>query len=462
MTTEPHSNPLSPAYHHRPCLDPQALGLVTDLYQLTMMAGYRARGVHQRPAIFEVFIRRLPPGRGAMIFAGLEPLLQDLINLRFSAEQIEWLKSLAIFQNAMIPSAFWEELAVLRFTGDVWAMREGEVAFANEPLMRVQAPLSEAQWIESYVLASLSYPTLVATKAARMVQAAKGRPVIDFGLRRGHGPHAGLLAARVGWIAGFAGTSHVEAARLWNIPAFGTMAHAWIQSYGEERETDAFAEFAALFPHAPTVLVDTFETLEGIRKAARIHPPVAAIRLDSGDLPNLARRARAILDDHQRSSTRIFASGDLDEYKIDALTRAEVPIDAFGVGTEFITGGDIPKLSIVYKLVELDGRPVIKRAEGKRTHPFGKQVWRSQDCVGIFRGDYVTHRDESAEGEPLLIPAIAGGRLVEPRPNLETIRAYCADRWANIPAELRDLQHPGTYPVSYSERLERASRAMGL
>jgi nicotinate phosphoribosyltransferase len=313
--------------------------------------------------------------------------------------------------------------------------------------------------VETHLLASIGYPTLVASKAARFLTAAKGRPLFDFGARRGHGPHAGFLAARASYLAGFAGTSHAEAARLLGIPAIGTMAHSWIQSF--KNESESFANFARFFPFQTTLLVDTYDTLEGVRLAAAIDPPIHAIRLDSGDLENLARQARAILDQHNRSHVKIFASGDLDEHRIANLTARAAPIDGFGVGTELITSRDAPALGIVYKLVELEGQGKVKLSPGKKTYPMAKQVYRRRGPDGRFCGDHVTRADEVADGAPLLYRVVAGGALERALPNLDEIRRHCAAQLAGVPEHLLSLDAKPGYPISYSEVLEAdASRLM--
>ena len=319
--------------------DRRALGPVTDLYQLTMMAGYLASGMAEKRATFDLFVRRMPPNRAYLVFAGLEQAVGDLLALAFSADQIEGIRRFPAFAHA--DPAFFQMLGSLRFEGDLWAAPEGTVVFPGETFLRLTAPLPQAQWVETFLLASLSYPTLVASKAARTVTAARGRTLIDFGARRGHGPHSGLLAARAAYVAGFDATSHVEAARLLQIPASGTMAHSWVQSF--DTEAEAFAAYAKAFPGSTTLLIDTYDTLEGARKAAAIVPPVQAVRLDSGDLESLARGVRNILDDHDRKSVKILASGDLDESRIEQLLAASAPIDGFGVGTELITSRDAPR-----------------------------------------------------------------------------------------------------------------------
>ncbi|WP_250847128.1 nicotinate phosphoribosyltransferase [Aquisphaera insulae] len=436
--------------------DPHALGPVTDLYQLTMMAGYRALGMADVRASFEVFVRRLPPGRSYLVFAGLEQAVGDLLNLRFSPDQVDGLRAFPAF--AGVSPEFFEHLASLRFEGDVWSVREGTVVFPGETLLRVSAPLAQAQWVETFLLASLSYTTLVASKAARIVTAARGRTLLEFGARRGHGPQTGFLAARAAYLAGFHGTSHVEAARRLKIPASGTMAHSWVQSFPTEEA--AFEAYARVFPESTTLLIDTYDTLAAARKAALIEPRIRAVRLDSGDLDALSRGVRAILDESGRPDIRIVASGDLDEYQIERLIASGAPIDAFGVGTELITSRDAPALSMVYKLVESDGQGRIKLSAGKKTYPMAKQVFRRRDRDGRFAGDLVARADELQEGERLLSPVVLGGRLVAPLPRMEAIRTHCADQLASLPPGLTQLDGPADYPVTYSDLLEEDARRL--
>jgi nicotinate phosphoribosyltransferase len=436
--------------------DPNALGPMTDLYELTMIVGYYALGMADQSATFELFVRKMPPNRAYLIFAGLEQAIGDLLRLAFAPEQIEMIGRWPAF--AGVDRAAMESLARLRFEGDVWAVPEGTVVFPGETLLRVTAPLPQAQWVETFLVASMAYPTLVASKAARMVAVAKGRPLYEFGARRGHGPHAGLLAARAAYLAGFVGTSHVEAARLLGIPASGTMAHSWVQAF--DNESVAFAAFARVFPEATTLLVDTYDTIEGVRRAATIDPPAQAIRIDSGHLKYLARQSRAILDELGRSGVKIVASGDLDEHRIDQLVAANAPIDGFGVGTELITSRDAPAMGMVYKLVELEGQGKFKLSPGKKTYPMAKQVFRRRDAMGRFAGDHVTRADETAEGEPLLVPVVRAGRLVGALPSLDSIRDRCREQLAALPSRLLALDAPPDYPISYSEVLEADARRL--
>jgi nicotinate phosphoribosyltransferase len=438
--------------------DPKALGAVTDLYQLTMMAGYAAAGIDQSLATFELFFRKLPTNRSYLVFAGLEQAIETLLELRFSAEQVDALRQWPVFEA--IAPAWFDSLLDFRFTGDVWSIPEGTVVFANEPLLRVTAPLAEAQLVETILLASLGYPTLVASKASRIIEMARGRAVVDFGARRGHGPQSGFLNARASFIGGFSGTSHVEAARRLGIPAVGTMAHAWVQSF--EHEQAAFETFARLFPRASTLLVDTYDTDNGVRLAAAIEPPIQAIRIDSGDLVAESKSARTILDGLDRSNVKILVSNDLDETKIHDLLEDGAPIDAFGVGTELITSRDAPAISMVYKLVELDGVGRIKKSAGKRSYPMAKQVFRKTSSEGKFAGDLVARADETFEGEPLLIPVIRAGQLVGALPRIETIQERCRTQRESLPDCYRSLEADPSYPMRYSEALEADAARLGL
>ena len=438
--------------------DPAALGTVTDLYQLTMMAGYAASGIDCAPATFELFVRKLPPGRSYLIFAGLEQAIGTLLDLRFSREQVNRLRTWPVFEA--IDPGWFDSLVDFRFEGDVWAIPEGSVVFAGEPLLRVSAPLAQAQLVETILLSSLGYPTLVASKAARIVEVARGRSVVDFGARRGHGPQSGFLNARASYLAGFSGTSHVEAALRLGIPAVGTMAHAWVQAFGDEPR--AFAAFAKLFPKATTLLVDTYDTAQGVRHAAAIEPPIQAIRIDSGDLVDESKAARASLDALNRPGVKILVSNDLDEFKISELLGQGAPIDAFGVGTELITSRDAPAISMVYKLVELDGAGRIKRSPGKRTYPMAKQVYRARSPDGKFARDRITGAGEVAEGEALLVPILRGGALIAELPRLDAIRERCRAQREALPDALRGVEAVASYPLEYSEALEAEASRLGL
>jgi nicotinate phosphoribosyltransferase len=431
------------------------LGLLTDLYELTMAAGYFAQGMAEQQTTFELWIRRLPSCRNYLIAAGLEQALHYLQQLAFTAAQIDYLRRLPTFQHA--PPAWFDELAELRFDGDVWAIPEGTVVFAGEPLLRITAPLMVAQIVETYLIATMTVQTLIASKAARIVSAARGRPVIDFGSRRAHGPQAGLLAARAACLAGCAGTSNAEAARLLGVVPVGTQAHAWIMAFDDEQQ--AFRSFAETFPRG-TLLVDTYDTLEGVRNALASGASFSGVRLDSGDLLELSRGARRILDQAGRPDVQIVASGDLNEYKIRDLLAAGAPIDVFGVGTELVTSRDEPTLSTVYKLVEqhtphgVVGR--MKLSADKRTYPFAKQVFRNVDGNGVFRGDVIALADEAPGGEPLLRLVMREGKLTQPLDTLAAIGQRVRGQLRCVPAELLGLDAAPPYPVVVTSRLQAA------
>jgi nicotinate phosphoribosyltransferase len=434
------------------------LGLMTDLYELTMAAGYFVQGLADQRATFELWMRRLPACRNYLVAAGLEQAVAYLQDLRFTAEQIDYLRGLPMFAQA--PAAWFEALLGLRFDGDLWAIPEGTVVFAGEPLLRVTAPFMAAQIIEPYLIATITVQTLIASKAARVVTAAQGRAVIDFGSRRAHGPQAGLLAARAACLAGCAGTSNTEAARLLGVPVVGTQAHAWIMAHDDE--VQAFASFGEVFPGA-TLLVDTYDTLEGTRNALASGAAFSGVRLDSGDLLELSRAVRRILNEAGRSDVQIVASGDLNEYKIRDLLAAGAPIDVFGVGTELVTSRDEPTLSTIYKLVEQEtahgvvGR--FKLAAEKRTYPFAKQVFR-QRRDGSFAGDVVCRAGETAPGEPLLAPVLRAGALVKPLDSLPICQARVGQQLRALPAALLGLDAAPPYPVAISPGLEAAVRQL--
>ncbi|QDV32691.1 nicotinate phosphoribosyltransferase [Tautonia plasticadhaerens] len=440
--------------------DPESLGTLTDLYELTMMAGYAAEGMAEIPATFELFVRNLPQNRAYLVFAGLEQAIEGLLRLRFSEEQVNWLRAHPSFSG--IDDGWFDHLRSLRFAGDVWAIPEGTVAFPGEPLVRVEAPIEQAQWVETFLINAIAYPTMVASKAARVIEAASGRSVVEFGARRGHGPMAPLLAARSAYIAGFDGTSHVEAARRLGIPAVGTMAHSWVQSFGDE--CAAFEAFSRHFGGTATMLVDTYETLGGVRRAAAIEPPIQGVRLDSGDLLQLSRGARAILDASDRAGVRIVASGDLDEWAIARLVQNDAPIDVFGVGTEVITSRDAPSIGMVYKLVAIDGEGRIKLSKDKASVPLAKQVFRRRDERGLLLGDLVARCDETHPGEPLLAQVVRDGSLVRGMPRLDVIRAHRAEQVAALPEGMRELDPVPLAPVSMSDALrleaERLRRSL--
>jgi nicotinate phosphoribosyltransferase len=420
-----------------------------------MAAGYHVHGLADQQATFELWVRRLPSCRNYLVVAGLEQAVDYLQHLSFAPEQLDYLRRHPTF--AHVKPDWYDRLAELRFDGVLWAMPEGTVAFAGEPLLRVTAPLMVAQLVETFLLTTLTMQTLIASRAARVVTAALGRPVIEFGARRAHGPQAGLLAARAAYLAGCSGTSYTEAARLLGIPAVGTQAHSWIMAC--ENELEAFRKFAQLFP-AATLLIDTYDTLQGAHAALACGGPFRAVRLDSGDLARLSREVRSLLDAAGRQEIQIVASGDLNEYRIRDLLAAGAPIDVFGVGTDLVCSRDEPALNTVYKLVEQETprgrRGRSKRSPHKETYPFAKQVFRSSTEDGTFCGDLVARATEPAEGEPLLVPVLRGGQLIQPLPQLEDCRRRCAEQRSRLPPALRELDRAEPYSVRVSEDLVSA------
>jgi nicotinate phosphoribosyltransferase len=430
------------------------VGTMTDLYQLTMAAGYFCNGLHRRRACFEAFVRALPPDRGYLIAAGLEQVLHYLTHLHFTDDQANWLRRQPPF--AKVPVKFFDYLRELRFTGNAWALPEGTVFFPTEPILRITADLIQAQLVETYVLACLSMPTLVACKAARIVSAAQGRPVFEFGARRAHGPQAGLLAARAAIIGGCAGTSNVEAARRLSVPAVGTQAHSWVMSFDDEQE--AFLRYAEVFGPHTVCLIDTYDTIAGARKATAVGPQLRGVRLDSGDLLCLSKEVRQILDQAGLHSAKILASGDLNEHRIAELLGAGAPIDAFGVGTELVISADAPGLSLVYKLVESadeSGRmmPKAKFSSDKVTLGGAKQVYRVFNESGRMSVDVLTQADERIEGTPLLEPVMTDGKLVIDPPDIQTVAKRAADQIDKLPPALKSLRGSHGYAVEVSERL---------
>jgi len=433
--------------------------LTTDLYQLTMAAGYWRAGLTE-PATFELFVRRLPPRRAFLVAAGLDEALAFLEAVRFTDEERTWLRGLPQF--AHVPAGFFDDyLRRFSFTGSAAAIPEGTPVFPGEPILRVTAPLPEAQLVETALLATLSFATNVASKAARVVQAAAGRPVIEFGARRAHGVGASIAAARAAYLGGCAGTSLVEAGRRYGIPTAGTMAHSWVQTFADEVE--AFREFSRTFPDSAAYLLDTYDTLAATEKLAASGLTPAIVRLDSGEVISLSREVRARLDAAGLTSTRIFATGDLDEYRIATIVSAGAPIDGFGVGTALSTVSDAPALSAVYKLVEVHRRGeaagVVKSSPGKHTWPCAKQVWRRL-VDGRPVGDVIAGVDEAPppDSVPLLHPVMEHGRRLAAPPALADVRESSRLAVAALPDRLRALDAPADYPVSITEPLEAARR----
>ncbi len=426
--------------------------IATDLYQLTMAAGYYERGkVHK--STFELFVRNLPKNRSYLIAAGLEQVIHYLNNLSFTTEYLKYLKGLPVFKN--VSKGFFDYLRDFYFSGDMYAVPEGTVVFANEPIIRVTAPLIEAQIIETYLLSTINYQTLIASKASRIVHAARGREVIDFGTRRAHGPQAGLFAARACFIGGCAGTSNVLAARELEIPPIGTVAHSWVMAYDDEYES--YKDFHEVFPDNTILLIDTYDTIKGAKLATKIGKKLKGVRLDSGNITLLSKKVRKILDDAGLGHVKITASSDLNESKISQMLAKGACIDSFGVGTEMVTSKDVPALGGVYKLVEQEkeGRllPKMKLSKDKATLPSKKQVYRFLDKRGLLKKDIIGLVDEEFGVQKLLLPVMKKGKLVYKIPTVPQIQKTAGKNISQLPEKFKTLDCKIAYPVTISKRL---------
>jgi nicotinate phosphoribosyltransferase len=434
------------------------MSLFIDFYELTMCASYFDNNKFE-PATFDLFIRRLPENRSYFLFAGLEQVLLFLKSVKFTEGHLAYLKKQGFNQQ------FLDYLGNFKFTGDVWAVPEGTVAFPCEPLVRVTAPIIEAQLVETFLLNTVNLQTTIATKASRVVHAAKGRATIEFGLRREHGIDAGMKVARCSYIAGCQGTSNVLAGLSYSIPVFGTMAHSFVMSY--EKEIDAFRAFAKTFPADSTLLIDTYDDLAGAEKAARVAKELekkgcrlGGVRLDSGNLAEISKKVRQLLDEKGLRYVRIFASGDLDEFRIAELLKNGAKIDAFGVGTKMGTSADKPYVDVIYKLCETLSEkgvfsPIMKLSVGKVTLPGRKQVYRFKDANGNFSGDMIALADEKVKGDPLLVKVMEKGELIYDLPSLDEIRAAAAENLSKLPAKYKELTGAPAYPVKLSQDLEK-------
>jgi nicotinate phosphoribosyltransferase len=423
---------------------PAMPGLLVDLYELTMGESYLAEGMDRQPATFQLFCRTLPPGWGYFVASGIDEALAHLEALSFSSDELAYLETTRLFRPA-----FLDRLSALRFTGEVRAMQEGTVHFPGEPVLEVTAPLLEAQLVETALINLVHLSTLIASRAARCVDAADGRRLVEFGFRRAHGAEAGVTVARASYLAGFDATSNTLAGERFGIPVAGTMAHSYIESFPEE--SAAFEAFTRSYPDGATLLIDTYETVEGARRAAASARDLASrggrlggVRLDSGDLLELSRQVRAVLDDDGLADVTIFASGNLDEYSIAALLGAGAPIDGFGIGSRLSTSAGAPYLDLVYKLVELDGRGVMKLSAEKATLPGAKQVWRRPE------GDVVTliGEDPPSEAEPLLGPAMSGGRRIGGSSLAAARQRAAGQRSALAPGQRRLDAEPPSVTIS--------------
>jgi nicotinate phosphoribosyltransferase len=425
--------------------------LLTDLYQLNMVQAYLDRG-ETSEAVFEFFVRKLPERRGFLLAAGLADALDYLETLRFSDEDIAWLKSTGRFRDNLL-----DYLAGFRFTGDVHAIPEGTACFPREPLVRITAPLPQAQLIETRLINILHFQTLIASKAARMVLAAPGKALSDFGLRTAHGAEAGLFSARASYIAGFAGAANVLAGERYGIPVVGTMAHSFIQVHDDE--TKAFEDYARSRPDGVTLLIDTYDTEKGARKVVDLAPRLKAdgisirgVRIDSGDLIESSRKVRRILDDGGLRDVIIVVSGGINEDVLQTMMREQAPIEGFGIGVNLAASIDAPSLDCAYKLQEFKGRPRRKRSEGKETWPGRKQVFRTYDAQGRMARDIVTVETEAHDGDALVVPVMRGGKRL-PQPSLEETRAHAAQQLAMLPQALARLQPGASYPVTIAQPL---------
>ncbi|HUI75078.1 MAG TPA: nicotinate phosphoribosyltransferase [Candidatus Acidoferrum sp.] len=434
-------------------------GLRTDLYELTMAAGY-FQHKFDATATFELFVRHLPRNRNYFVAAGLEQALDYLENVQFSAEEVAYLRGLPVFRN--VHSGFFDYLARFRFSGDVWAMPEGAIFFPGEPLLRLTAPIAEAQLLETSLLSILHFQTLIASKAARVTAAAAGRPVVEFGSRRAHGIQAGVLAARAAFIAGCTGTSNAYAGYCFGIPVYGTQAHSWVMAH--EDESKAFSDFLDVFPEA-ALLVDTYDVREAIEKIIALGRKPNSVRIDSGDVLAESIWTRKRLDEAGWRDVQIFVSGDLDENRIESLLESGAPIDAFGVGTALSTSADAPHIGVIYKLVEIRNdhlaRVTAKFSAEKKTYPGRKQVFRFTGADQCYSGDVIAlDGEEFPGGAPLLVPVMRNGRRIEGSARISGTAVQAAqarffeDR-KRLPSRLLGTApDDSAYPVSYSARLE--------
>lgn len=438
--------------------------LLLDLYELTMAQSYF---VYKRNALatFDLFVRQLPDRRAYLIACGLEDVLNYIKNLKFNRQDLEYLRKQKIFSGD-----FLGYLSRFRFRGDIWAMPEGTIFFANEPIIRVTAPIIEAQVIESFLLNTVNLQAMIASKASRVVCAAQDKGVYDFSLRRTHGSDAAIKVSRASYMAGFRGTSNVLAGKLYRIPVIGTMAHSYVMSF--KHELDSFLAYANTFPGRTTLLVDTYDTKKGIEHAVRIGLYLKAIkhrlqgiRLDSGDIVKLSQLARRKLDRAGLNYVKIFASGNLDEFRIKDLLKKRALVDNFGVGTNMGTSIDAPALDVIYKISEISDEngnflPTMKLSKGKVTYPGRKQVFRVQDKRGRYVKDILGLEKEKIRGRPLLVKVVRRGRIIYRLPSLDKIRYLVKNNLSRFPRELKDTYPEYRYPVFISPKLKNLRRSL--
>jgi nicotinate phosphoribosyltransferase len=426
--------------------------LLTDLYELTMAAAYFRYDMHE-PATFSLFIRHYPPHRGYFVSAGLEDVLEFLENITFTSGDLEFLESLGYFSRT-----FLDYLSRFSFSGDVMAIPEGGVFFKDEPVIEVTAPIIEAQVAETFIINAMNFQVSVATKASRCVHAAQGRDLVDFSLRRTQGGDAGLKVARDSFIAGFSGTSNVLAGKSLGIPISGTMAHSFITSFDEE--IDAFRAFSETFPDNTVLLIDTYDTIAGAGKAVTVAGEMAekantlkGVRLDSGDMAELSKNVRKILDENKLNNVKIVASGGFDEFKIAEILKRGACIDAFGVGTKMGVSADSPYTDMAYKLVRYHGKPTLKLSSGKKTLVDRKQVYRRKSN-GRMKKDTIALRDEQLEGDPLLEPVMQNGRRLKEPEALEAAQKRFREQFEALGSRYKAIRQPASYPVRLSAQLE--------
>ncbi len=436
---------------------PSTSPLLTDLYELNMIQAYLDRA-EDKEAVFEFFVRRLPARRGFLLAAGLEDALDYLETLRFSAAEIGWLKSTGRFRDNLL-----DYLSTFRFTGDVHAIPEGSVCFPNEPLIRITAPLPQAQLVESRLINILHFQTLIASKAARMVLAAPGKILSDFGLRTAHGAEAGLYSARASYLAGFAGAANVLAGERYGVPIVGTMAHSFVQVHDDEMT--AFENFARARPQGVILLIDTYDTEQGARKVVELAPRLQAdgiairgVRIDSGDLTEMSKKVRRILDDGGLRDVIILVSGGINEDVLQGMMKEKAPIDGFGIGVNLAASVDVPALDCAYKLQEYAGKPKRKLSEGKVTWPGRKQVWRAYDADGRMRGDILSLESDKQPGEALVVPVMRAGKRIAPAPTLVQIREHAARDLKRLAGPLARLESGFEYPVNVAEALSALAK----
>jgi nicotinate phosphoribosyltransferase len=431
-----------------------SLALLTDLYQLTMAQAY-FQSQRLARSTFSLFIRSYPPNRSYFVAAGLRDVLEFLEQFRIDSTGIDYLRSRRMFTDD-----FLDFLQSLKFTGEVWAIPEGRLFFKDEPVVEVTAPIVEAQIVETFIINQINFQSLIATKAARCVQTAGGRSVVDFSLRRTHGIDAGMKVALASYLAGFAGTSNVRAGQLYGIPIVGTMAHSFVSSF--EHEIDAFRAFIRSFPNHSTLLIDTYDTVAGAHKAVQVAKEMAArgqslqgVRIDSGNLANLAVEVRRIFDEADLKDVKIIGSGGLDEYDLADFSKANIPFDSYGVGTKMGVSADAPWSDIAYKLVDYNNRSVLKLSPGKVSLTGKKQVFRITDKQGQLEKDIITLQDENVAGaESLLKRVMTGGKITAPLPCLEESRSAFLSEFAKLPEPIKKIRNAKNYPVEHSPRLQ--------